>query len=1008
MDRWEVLTVDGRTREEILREMKERAVTYTPEWEFTENNPDAGSVIALIFARQMERNIRNADSALSRCHMELIHMLGLTPRPASPARSVAVMELDSDTVDGTTVSAGTRLLADGEGGRKLVFETCSDLYVSNIRLNDILGISGRLGKAVSYMEDGALKGPAALFDYSGDPVGENGVLICHPTMLDIPGGCVYLSAEGNIPTPQLMELFSDADRFGFYCSCKDHFARIGVQDQKDGRLRLSLDQCAEKMDSDGKEYGMIYIKSFKPAEKPIVLKKLALSGEWQEEKPELLAGRDGELVGEAVRPFGEKIELYDEFYVGSSRTFSRRGALVSMEFELSWEERIYSLESEAEPPDLKVIRKKKYRAPESRIYRTAAAAVSAEYFNGVGWKRIPFKEDWGGLFGGSVSGPVKLTFRCPADWKETAAAGYEGLILRFKIIRADNCYLMPCIHKIPVLSGCRISCSYEGIWEEPERMTVCSGAERREVRPGDGVPVFTPFPYEGDSVFFGFEGSFTEGPICLFLKLREMGNRKAEKIIYEYSAQNGMKELQMIDHTEGLAASGTLTFLPPSDMAKLAVMGRERYWIRMKSENDGDTGDRGSLPVLEKILMNAAEAENVESGLEEKFFLDEAYAGEEIALGNRMILDAEVYVNEKSVLLDREMERLLLEAPERVRAEYDYLGGISAFFVRWEEVENFRGSGPEDRHYRLDRRKKTLQFGNGVRGKIPGEKRGTAYTVRVRFCDGEAGNVAAGAVSMLERAKMFVGSVCNITPASGGKDMESPEQLCARGEAVLSSLGRLVSQTDYIREVLSYSPGIAQAAMIIGRDISGKRREGLVSLVLLMRDYRDGPDSFDRLKGPLKGYLLERCDGCINEANLCITKPLMIRIEVEIWACLRPGEQPLAVREKLLEALRLFLEPETGRAESGRESGRESRRENAWESIPKNRREIGNLPRKSQITAMLHSVRFSGHIVHVAASAVSGSGLRRYEVDLDELGEQPFGVGINGEHRIHLMFSEGG
>ena len=994
MNRWEIETVDGRTQEEILKEILNRAKGYTPEWEFSEKNPDAGSVFALIFARQMEQNVKKADRALNRYHMELVNMLGLAPRPAVPARSVIVMTLNSDTVDGTAVKAGTRFLAEGEEGKKLVFETCGDIYVSNIRLKELLGISGRLAKAVTYLEDGMLNKPAALFDYSGQPIGDNGVLICHPSMFDVPGGSVYFLAEGNLPAPELAKVLSSPDRFEFFCSCGDRFARIKVQDMKDGRLRLFLDKGTEKLAAGGVNDGAIYIKSVKPVKETITVNRIALSGERQEEKPELLAGENGELVGENVRPFGNKIELYDEFYVGSSRIFSKKGALVCVEFNLSWEEKIYSLESEIKTPDLKPIKRKKNRGtPDSVFYRTAAAEVSAEYFNGVGWKKIPFQEDWNGLFDGTVSGPVKLFFHCPGDWKETAEAGYEGLIIRFKIVRADNCYLMPCIHTIPVMSKWSISCSHEGIWEEPSKVVVCSGTKRREVDlkkelgEGRGFPAFCPFPYEEDFVLFGFDGSFDEGPICLFLQIQEPGGRKPGKLVCEYSSRSGFKELQVIDHTQGLSVSGTLTFLPPSDMAEFTVMGRECYWLRMKDLNRKYAAKEKQNPILEGILINAVEAENVETGMEESYFLEEAYEGGEIFLGNRMILDVRICVNERSALTGPEKERMLLEEPDRVRAEYDYLGEISAFFVQWEEVENFRSSGPEDRHYRLDRRRGTLQFGNGVKGKAPGEKQGTAYTVKARFCDGEAGNVAEGAISMMERTQIFIGTVYNPAPASGGGNIESPEQLCARGEAGLSSLGRLVSQTDYMREVLSYSSGIAQAAMVVGRAVTGEIREDLVSVVLLMRDYKEGSDSFERLKGPLGEYLLKRCDGCINKENFCITKPLMIRIGVEVWACLKSGDQPLEVREKLLEALRTFLEPVPDRIKKGRE--------------------IGSLPKKNQITAMLHSVRFLGHLTHVTACAVYHDGTGRHEVDLDDLGEQPFGVGMNGEHKIHLIVAEG-
>ena len=47
---------EGNT-EDIRRRIRHLAESYTPEWKFEENDPDIGSVIAMIYTEQMEDNV---------------------------------------------------------------------------------------------------------------------------------------------------------------------------------------------------------------------------------------------------------------------------------------------------------------------------------------------------------------------------------------------------------------------------------------------------------------------------------------------------------------------------------------------------------------------------------------------------------------------------------------------------------------------------------------------------------------------------------------------------------------------------------------------------------------------------------------------------------------------------------------------------------------------------------------------------------------------------------------
>ena len=140
--------LDPRSVQDLRGEIRRLAASYTPEWAFSDTNPDVGSVVGLIFANQMEENIRRMNLVMEKYHTEFVNMLNLSLRPAYPASGVVVMNLIEGSVTGVQVPAGTRLIGqeDTEDARQIFFETVSDLYVTGAKLTDVFQASGTFGK----------------------------------------------------------------------------------------------------------------------------------------------------------------------------------------------------------------------------------------------------------------------------------------------------------------------------------------------------------------------------------------------------------------------------------------------------------------------------------------------------------------------------------------------------------------------------------------------------------------------------------------------------------------------------------------------------------------------------------------------------------------------------------------------------------------------------------------------------------------------------------------------
>lgn len=121
----------------------------------------------------------------------------------------------------------------------------------------------------------------------------------------------------------------------------------------------------------------------------------------------------------------------------------------------------------------------------------------------------------------------------------------------------------------------------------------------------------------------------------------------------------------------------------------------------------------------------------------------------------------------------------------------------------WTAVDDLFGSGPDDRHFVLNRTTGELRFGDGRRGAIPvGNPRnpnGNIVARVYRFGGGAAGNVAAGAASTLRRSIGGIddAAVANPLPAAGGRDEETLDEARDRAPLAIRSRSRAVTAEDY-------------------------------------------------------------------------------------------------------------------------------------------------------------------------------------------------------------------
>ena len=1013
MKQWKTISsndyiIDNRRKKEILNRFQDLARSYTPEWQFDENDPDIGTVLALLFADQMQENIRRYNTTLERDYVELVNILGISPRPAYPAHSIVLMNMVQDTIPGQKLRRGTKLLGGDGMEDSVVFETAHGIYITEARLSSMFMASGLTGKVIPLKgkfrpvefiskkmmvpsdeeeleiqtdeENPALDTSAfRLFDFRGEGYGKTGLVMYHSHLFDEVDNDIWMDLQDSDElTDQILAGNYTLSYYG-----KDGFVPItDIRLEQNHYLIFRKSGECQKVRLGSEDYSALLLKPEGVVEKNITVSDIRFSSSGSPKSPDYIINDSTELDGREFAPFGKKMSLFMEVYIGH-RYFQNPGAQITMDFDLDFEQNLVSLPEAKEEDSLKIIKRKPRRDTIGAVAEVYADEISLEYYNGTGWKKLPVQIPVTALFRDDTAGHCRITFECPKDWQETETGAYTGTCIRMQLLRADNCYFQPAIHHCPVIEDMKISYTYEHHYERPEKMFSFQGSKvwdiTNRMEEDDSCPILFRSSYNDTSLYLGFDKKMMDGPVGLLFRLGETEQESQGKLVFYYSTRDGFSRLKLTDRTDGLNHTGTVLFMPPSDMAKQTLEGQEAYWIKITDEDFYLEKNPIRRPKIQEIALNAVEVDNIETMEEEEYYIDAYEPNMNFPLTASNILRVDVWVNETANFTNGEMKRLLLEEPRRTYAEYDIRGEIRNFYVRWQEVDNFDRSGSGDRHYVIDRINNRIYFGDGVNVQIPKNTSGPAFKTVVRCCDGRRANLKKNEVDDTLGNIMFIEDIHNPVQAFGGMDMETMEEALRRGTGMLNSRKRLVSAMDYEREVLDYSHGISQVKAITGIRKDGSFDPGAVSIVILMEDYKEGRFSFMNLRRRLKEHLLNQCELSVDPSLLEIVEPLFLEVSVEVWIKVINEDDSFEVQQELTDMLTDYLDP-----------------------VKNSNWEIGREAVESQIELRLNMEKGSALIRRMMINCRYQDEHGVHETELGELKGNPYTIVTSGEHKIHF------
>ena len=980
-----MVKVDSRGRKEIIAAIKERARSFTPEWNPNEHEPDIAVALALASAEMFEGTIKKINGLPLKNQIAFYNMLNASLLPASPSRGYVSFSLSADDAAPVEVPLGT-VVSSYSDDEPVNFETTDDVLVSAAQIVKSFCVDDKSDFIGIYDDPAHTR--TKLFSLSGQNLQSHVLRASHPYAFHVNSEAdIKLSffRRGGVPlrSADVKALTnSSAAVIEYYTKEKGYIPFEAVR-ERGGNLLLTkgAKQPPVITDEDGFQIRITVkdISAFKNFK--FVSVKAAPSG--VQILPDYITDGVTELERTAFFPFGERFQLFDEAYFGCDEVLDKRGATVTMNFDLQF----LSVPIENQLLDDEINWKwvaKKSDFKERISYELSIREVIWEYYNGFGWARLFPDRSYYDVFNysnGVTHCYRSMTFVCPEDISPVFAGAKEGYFIRARILKAENLYKLKGNFLSPFIRDLSFDYSYENDGCGIDGITSSNCLEEKTYdRRMDEE--FVPFYNTGTKnrmVYLGFNTPPENGPLRCLWDIKEDPLAKGAELGWQYLSGSSWKALNMVDETNRFTTVGLTIFLDNHGFVKKTLFGEELYWVRISDKSNSYRDGSAAFPVIKSITPNTVRAKNTDSHREEYFAMNVYTENAVFSLSSGNILDIEVYVNEFLTISDAESARL--EKEGRLISVTDEAGIRTEAWVKWEEAGTFVDADKTSRCYIVDRSAGAVSFGNGRKGRIPAASDTNNIHVFYTTGGGNRSNAGIGEINSMERSIGLVSTVTNPKHFYGGCDTETIYEAVKRSAVMFKTQGKAVTASDLENLARYASRNVENVKAFGGRNMAGEPERGVVTLVVLKSHHSE----FSRIREELRSYLLPRIAGSIAcKDALQITEPTFVylNIKLELAADGLNGlfELKRSVENCLRDSIRAYSSSSDSRG---------------WA--------LGRLPKEHRIRTTILRIEHISYIksMYITTYLADAGGMK--EVDSDAIRRLPYILPECGEIDISIV-----
>ncbi|WP_053374620.1 baseplate J/gp47 family protein [Paenibacillus sp. FJAT-27812] len=1009
--------INQHTLSSFMAQLKEMAPHYTPEWRFSQEEPDAGTGLAYLTAEMLEETVQRLNQAPLNHFLAFLDLIEVKLQPPRPARASVVFQLSEGTAGPVYLPKGIALTAPHpEGGEPLVFETEKVLVATPAKLMEWINVHPERDHiATAALEYGdRLKGGLAesvsLFDTSSKAnEQEHTLFIRHDDLflVDRPSR-FYLHvhhAEKRYSEPELAASLASQWVEWTY-PCKGEWVKFDEATAAGNMVVLHKKQAGklELTEHEGivGRWIRCTVKQLQGEASPLLKMHLEMdkirlraahdsAGDAEGIQPGALYFNDTELLKDGFYPFGEHFVPYSVFYLSCEEAFSKRQSKMKLTFTAK---AIPSRLRMAQNPEVKwkmVMRTSDFE--EKDPPRINIRSVQWEYWDGNNWARLPGSEQFGTLFAELPEQEARsfsLTFECPEDMAQTFVNGASDYWIRARVLQTDPIiaavveYMSPWLSQ-PVLTYAHPSQTLFMPEDVYTRSNIDNFDRTSSAQQGNpSFRLFEPIPSRFPTMYASFDIAPLKGPIRLHMELARRFTARNQPPWVEWEAlcmeagRHVWQPLKVVDSTESFTVSGELQWVGPPSMALVRLFGRERYWIRAVNR-DSVLGDSyPSNPVAASMHLNAVSVRQQVSQEKEVTIPSDGF----VQLAPSAFIEEEVWVDELEHVTPMDRIALSDAQPDYYSLQKDGDGNDQRFWVRWQPVASLAESGPVDRHYSPDQAGGTLQFGDGVRGKLPSSD--TAETVRVRFktTAGASGHVEAGQITGMVLPFAFVSGVSNPAPSIGGGDAERIEQVLLRGPQRLKHRGRAVTAKDVEWIAREAYPQIAKVKCLSNRNGLLERSPGSMTVVAFPAGGMANAAQFPELRKAVERELMRSASNLVSLGGaIRVIEPAYLEISVNATVASDSVDELLPLEMACTSKLNAFLNSVSGNTDG-----------KGWN--------IGEALHVSVLHSLLHAVRSLLYIERLYIHVIKIENGNRTEWDPARMDEVIHGIVVNGTHTI--------
>jgi hypothetical protein len=549
--------------------------------------------------------------------------------------------------------------------------------------------------------------------------------------------------------------------------------------------------------------------------------------------------------------------------------------------------------------------------------------LSWEYWNGRGWVALAVKDETKKFL---IKGTV--TFTLPEDIEKTEVAGQENYWIRARIVGGDYGRELfsvdPATNKIKVEKDPirpplvkKLGISYAVTQMKPPQLCLIFNnlnyldQTAANVTPDKHFSPYIPLSDTGKAVYFGFDRAFDGGPIRTYFAARELevDERNKPKLTWEFAFNNDWSLMLAEDDTDAFTKPEFVSLLLREGFQNRQQFGQALFWLRATLA----AGSWTKSPLFEGVFINTVEALQARTILEE-------IVGSSTGIKNQLfrlqqlpvIEDEEIRVRE--ILTDDEREQLIAElGEEAVLALKDQQDRILETWIRWTEVQEFFDSEPGSRHYRLDRATGELEFGDGVRGRIPAIGGDNIKAFSYQAGGGAGGNVKPGEITSAVTAVAGVDSVINPVSGGGGSEAATNDDMLVIGPEQISNRGRAVTPDDFEQLAREASREVRKALCLPNRNAAGRPESGWTSVYIVPDSRAAEPMPSLELRRAVQRFLAQRADvTLVDQEHIFVGPPQYVPVSVDVTVFARSLDVVASAEQSVRRQLDQFLHPLTG------------------------------------------------------------------------------------------------